>query len=157
MINPMTKHTSTAKNPAAPDSLCGKKEKSMTGRIFAFAILFLFPTVCLAISEIVVFKGIPVVQNKSSVEESVNFQLSDSQQSESRSIITRKGQKYFWTSRQDRELTRHESGIYTIFLETRGAGYVKVMRSADKVLYMEHMGLGLETITYWGVADYLGE
>lgn len=113
------------------------------------------PVVCIAQTEVVVIKGTPIIQNKSSVEESVNFQLSESQQAESRLIITRKGHKYYWTSRQDRELAKHESGIYTIFLETKGAGYVKAMKSADKVLYMEHMGLGLETITYWGVADYL--
>lgn len=129
----------------------------MIERIFALAILFLFPLVCFAQQEIVVLKGTPIIQNKSSVEESGNFQLSESQQAESRSIITKKGQKYYWTSRQDRELTRLESGIYTIFLETKGAGYVKAMKSADKVLYMEHMGLGLETITYWGVADYLSQ
>lgn len=126
-------------------------------RILAFAILILAPIVCFAQTAVVVIKGTPITQNKSSVEVSVNFQLSESQQAESRLIITRKGQKYYWTSRQDRELTKHDSGIYTIFLETKGAGYVKAMKSADKVLYMEHMGRGLETITYWGVADYLNQ
>lgn len=129
----------------------------MIKQILAFGVLFLLPVVCFAQLEVVVLKGVPIVQNKSSVEESGNFQLSESQQTESRLIITRKGQKYYWTSRQDRELTRHESGIYTIFLETKGAGYVRAMKSANKVLYMEHMGLGLETITYWGVADSLSQ
>jgi len=134
-----------------------ERSNSMIRRILVFAILALSPVVCFAQAEVVVIKGTPIIQNNSSVEESVNFQLSESQQSESRLIITRKGQKYYWTSRQDRELTKHESGIYTIFLETKGAGYVKTMKSTDKVLYMEHMGLGLETITYWGVADYLSQ
>ena len=126
-------------------------------RILVFAILVLSSVVCFAQTEVVVIKGTPIIQNKSAVEESANFQLSVSQQAESRLIITRKGQKYYWTSRQDRELTKHESGIYTIFFETKGAGYVKAMKSVDKVLYMEHMGLGLETITYWGVADFLSQ
>lgn len=129
----------------------------MSRRILAFAILALSPVVCFAQTEVVVIKGTPIIQSKSSVEESKNFQLSESQQAESRLIITKIGQKYYWSSRQDRELTKHESGIYTTFLETKGAGYVKAMKSADKVLYMEHMGLGLETITYWGVADYLNQ
>ena len=110
--------------------------------------------VCIA-QELVVLKGTPIIQNKSSVNESGNFPLTESQQNESRLMITKKGQKYYWTSRQDRELTKHESGAYTIFFETKGAGYVKAMKNQDKVLYMEHMGLGLETITYWGAADYL--
>ena len=126
----------------------------MIKHIIALAILLLLPVVCVA-QELVVLKGTPIIQNKSSVNESVNFPLTESQQNESRLIITNKGQKYYWTSRQDRELTRHESGAYTIFFETKGAGYVKAMKSEDKVLYMEHMGLGLETITYWGTADYL--
>lgn len=61
-------------------------------RILGFAILVLFPVVCFAQTEVVVIKGTPIIQNKSSVEESANFQLSESQQTESRLIITRKGQ-----------------------------------------------------------------
>lgn len=129
------------------------KKMSLLGLIYFVCI----PLACFAGQEIVVLKGTPIIQNKSSFEDAVNFQLSESQQAESRLIITRRGTKYYWTSRQDRELTRHESGVYSIFLETKGAGYVKAMKSADKVLYMEHMGLGLETITYWGVGDYLGQ
>lgn len=126
----------------------------MIKHLITLAILLLLPVVCVA-QELVALKGTPIIQNKSSVNESGNFPLTESQQNESRLIITKKGQKYYWTSRQDRELTKHESGVYTIFFETKGAGYVKVMKSEEKVLYMEHMGLGLETITYWGTADYL--
>jgi len=127
----------------------------MIKQISALVILLLTPAICIAQQEIVVLKGTPIIQNKSSVEESGNFPLTESQQAESRLIITKKGQKYYWTTRQDRELTKHESGMYTIFLETKGAGYVKAMKTADKVIYMEHLSIGLETITYWGTADYL--
>lgn len=128
-------------------------------RICILSLIFIacIPVACFAEQEIVVLKGTPIIQNKSSFEDSGNLQLSESQQAESKLIITKRGTKYYWTSRQDRELTRHESGVYSIFLETKGAGYVKTMMSDDKVLYMEHMGLGLETITYWGVGDYLGQ
>jgi hypothetical protein len=126
----------------------------MNKHIIALAVLLLLPVVCVA-QEIVVLEGTPIIQNKSSVNESGNFPLTESQQNESRLIITKKGQKYYWTSRQYRELTKYESGAYTIFLENKGAGYVKTMKNEDKVFYMEHMGIGLETITYWGTADYL--
>ena len=127
----------------------------MIKHIIALVILLLLPVVCVAQQELVVLNGTPNIQNKSSLEVSGNFSLTEFQQAESRLIITKKGQKYYWTTRQNRELIKHESGIYTIFMESNGAGYVKAMKSADKVLYMEHMGLGLETITYWGTADYL--
>ena len=115
----------------------------------------MLPAVCIAEQESVVLKGVPVIQNKSTVEGSSNITLTKSQQEESKLIITKNGQKYYWATRQNRELTKHVSGIYTIFLDTRGAGYVKAMQSGDKVFYIEHMSLGLETITYWGTADYL--
>lgn len=120
--------------------------------IISFMIIFV-PTLCFSQQEIVVLNGTPLIQCSSSIEGSQNIQLNEGQQAESRLLITKKGDKYFWSTRQNRELTKHQSGIYTIFLEKNGAGYIKVLKNEDKVLYMEHMGIGLQTITYWGAAD----
>ena len=64
----------------------------MIKQIATIAILLLMPVICIAQPEIVVLKGTPIIQNKSSFEESGNFQLSEPQQAESRLIITKKGQ-----------------------------------------------------------------
>ncbi|MFZ6017455.1 MAG: hypothetical protein ACOYU0_07635 [Nitrospirota bacterium] len=85
-----------------------------------FLILILLPSLSFSESENLVLNGIPIVQCTSSVENSLHFPLTESQQSEARVLITEKG----------------------------GAGYIRVVRSGEKVLYMEHMGLILETITY---------
>lgn len=116
-------------------------------------MIIFVPTLCFSQQEIVVLNGTPLNQCSSSIEGSQNIQLNEGQQAESRLLITKKGDKYFWSTRQNRELTKHQSGIYTIFLEKNGAGYIKVLKNEDKVLYMEHMGIGLQTITYWGAAD----
>lgn len=125
----------------------------MIKRIGAFLILIFFPSISFGQVEIIVLNGIPFVQSTCSIEDCKRFPLSESQKLESRVLITKKNNKYFWTTRGDRELTKTQSGTVTIFMENKGAGYIRVIKTSDKVLYMEHMGLALESITYWGAAN----
>ena len=119
----------------------------------ALILLLVFPTLLFGQTEIVILNGIPLVQCSSSIEDSRHFPLTESQQLESRVLITKKGNKYFWATRGNRELTKTQSGAVTIFMEKGGAGYIRVVKTGDKTLYMEHLGLMLEIITYWGTAN----
>ena len=72
--------------------------------------------------------------------------------------------RYFWTSRKMTEMSRSESGVYITYTALNGSGFVKVyaeeMRrliellpeedSRSEVRYIEHVYLGLTTITYVG-------
>ena len=67
--------------------------------------------------------------------------------------IDRQGDRYFWSSRNGIELVRRVSGIYTIFIAQSGAGYIKVERplyDGEPFHFLEHVHLGLGTITYFG-------
>lgn len=120
--------------------------------ITAFLILLLLPLISFGQGELIVLNGIPLVQATCSIEDCKHFTLSESQQLESRVLITKKNNKYIWSSRGNKELTKSQSGAFTIFTENKGAGYIRIAKAGDNILYMEHMGLALETISYWGTA-----
>jgi hypothetical protein len=122
-------------------------------KILLIAITVMLPSFALAEQEIVVFRGLPLVQCNSSFTESANYQLNESQQIESRLLITKKGNKHIWASRKNRELTKHQSGEITTYLEINGAGYIRVFQKDGVSLYVEHMPIALESVTFWGQAD----
>jgi hypothetical protein len=61
-------------------------------------------------------------------------------------IITKKNEEYIWKTRGNHKLAYSKSGIFHIFNDTQGAGYVKL----DKDTVIEHVHLGLTTYTYFG-------
>lgn len=116
-------------------------------------LLMLFPAVVIAATESVVLIGVPITQSKGNIQSSENFKLTESQQNEYRLLITKAGEDYFWKTRENKQLIKGQSGEITIFIEPGGAGYVRISKVDGKVLYMEHMTHGFQTITYWGIAE----
>lgn len=103
----------------------------------------------------IVFEGTPVVRARGSLEKSYNEQLSEKGQEEYKLIIVKTGDDYIWRSRENKKLVYHKSGIYDYFNQPEGAGYIKITKNEDGYVYMEHIHLGLETITYWGISEEL--
>ncbi len=76
--------------------------------------------------------------------------------------ISKIGDRYFWTSRDNLELFRSEEGIFVTFFATNGAGYVRVIKANERIGnsalskmdenfdYVEHVILGLRGYTYYG-------
>jgi hypothetical protein len=89
--------------------------------------------------------------------------LSAAERATSRVLIVRRGNKFFWVSREGRELTPLAVGNLHIFVDPEGAGYVQVLdtytstaearAAGHRYRFMEHVTVGLSTTTYWGVAD----
>jgi hypothetical protein len=77
--------------------------------------------------------------------------------------IVKRGDRYFWASRESRELFHTVSGAYHLFIDPKSGGYVKVedqsalpaaLRGGGPAIqYVEQLALGLVTVTYWGSAD----
>jgi hypothetical protein len=42
-------------------------------------------------------------------------------------LIVKRGGQYFWASREDRQLVQIESGVFDLYIDPRGGGYVKVL------------------------------
>lgn len=79
-------------------------------------------------------------------------------------VISKIGDDYYWASRENTPLVAIESGgAYTTFVAVNGAGYVRVLKPEFKKAasmatetdraydYIEHLLLGLRTVTYYGV------
>lgn len=68
--------------------------------------------------------------------------------------------KFYWATRENVELIPRRSGIYTIFVAVNGSGYIRIIGPEMKKIifkkgeipydYMEHLLLGLSTISYYG-------
>ena len=72
-------------------------------------------------------------------------------------------QYYRWKTRENKILNLSKSGIFYTFHAFDGSGYVKIgdmsalsQSSEKQYFYMEHLILGLDTITYWGVVQNYG-
>ena len=80
-------------------------------------------------------------------------------------VISRIGDDYYWATRENRPLIRHEGPGYITYVAPDGAGYVKILRPEMKSVvskvkateaafdYVEHMPIGLSSITYFGSAQ----
>lgn len=111
----------------------------------------------------VVLDAEPTVKVESSEGHTSRLVLPTPDRTKYRVTVTRREGRYFWTSREDRELVYHASGAFHYFVEPRGGGYIKVfdtqmlpesMRDpGPRFRYMEHLTLWLLTITYWGATD----
>lgn len=119
--------------------------------ITVFLLLF---TIRPAAAKTLVLSGIPDIQTKSSAEESIRIEVDSVKKKGLRVVIIKDGDDYFWETREHKKLIRSTQGSFILFIDPTGGGYVKVIPMEGKVIYMEHLSHGLETFTYWGVAEH---
>jgi hypothetical protein len=98
------------------------------------------------------FTGTPLVRVDADGDEVKRTELSDAAGEKFACRITRKGRRYVWASRNDRELTRTVAGDWTYYVSPEGSGYVKVLTGAggQPYDYVEHVTGEFKTVTYWG-------
>lgn len=123
------------------------------------AILLVASPVCAQ----VVLDAKPTVKVESGDGATARHLLSESDRTKYRVTISRRGGRYSWTSREDRELLHHLSGAFHFFIDPRGGGYIKVFDThtlpesvrdpGPRFRYMEHLTFWLGTITYWGASE----
>jgi hypothetical protein len=109
------------------------------------------------------FEGRPTTKVESNDTKTVRTVLTKSAQAECAVTIIQHDGRYFWASREDRELVHTSSGTFHYFTAPDGAGYVKVFDThsvpramrppGPRFRFMEHVSLGLWTITYWGATE----
>lgn len=101
---------------------------------------------------VVAFVGFPARRSINRLGTNETAALADKDSKEYVCLISRKNGKYYWSSRDNKEMTRHFSGPFVIFSADDGSGYVKVFPESQNLPldYMEHLHDKLFTITYWG-------
>ena len=79
-------------------------------------------------------------------------------------VINEKDGKFYWETRGNKPLLKIDSNAFVIYVAVDGSGYVRVLKPEFKKAaasisateknydYVEHMLLGLRTITYYGIA-----
>lgn len=113
----------------------------------------------------IVLSGVPAVKISEGGADRVVETLGAGEAADAECTITKVGDKYLWTSRNNVELSPIQGGAFLTFVATSGAGYVRMtlpsMRdtaasSTDetekKFDYVEHMLIGLKSVTYYGRA-----
>ncbi len=114
--------------------------------------------------EEVVFTGIPEIKISEGGIERTPENLPLDKATGYKCIITKIDGKYLWTTRENVELTTISSGAYITFLALNGSGYVRIinpeMKSMTSIMgiteekfdYVEHLLIGLKSVTYYGKA-----
>ena len=107
----------------------------------------------------IVFSGTPKMKVSTDGTQASTEKISGKKASEFRCTISKIGDKYYWTTRENLEMIPSASGIYITFMASNGAGYVKIVNPEFREFelsghhYVEHLILGLSTINYYGSAD----
>ena len=104
-----------------------------------------------AAADELVLSGRPSSAGKSSSGSTTRTVVEGAESEKYSVVIVRSADRYFWASREDRELFHGTSGLYHYFIDPTGGGAVKVEPAADGTFnYYEQLSLGLATIVYWG-------
>lgn len=135
-------------------------------RIPALAVLVVVSSVANAQSaarEELVYTGTPVIQVYALPEATREIQVDSADARKARLRIVKRGDRYFWASREDRELTMTVAGVYIIF--SCSAGTIKLVNPAfdsvrapnrsttEKYDYVEMMHTQLGIVAYWGKGE----
>lgn len=103
-------------------------------------------------AETVIMHGIPVIQNRASKDVTENITLHSTQQMSNRVLIVKDDGKYYWQTRDRRELIYQKLKNYDLFIDMATGGYIKVVPQPDGTyVYMEHISISrLRSFVYWG-------
>jgi hypothetical protein len=81
------------------------------------------------------------------------FELNNKDSQEYKVIIDKINGNYYWKTRENKQLIKRASGIFDVYYASDGSGYIKIenYNIDGERRYLEHVHLGLQTITYYGV------
>lgn len=128
--------------------------KTQIARLLLLAGLCAIPVS--AVDEREVFFGLPTTKYEVSVDESQRNKLTSDDSTKNAVRIVKIGDDYIWKTRENRKLIYSYAGHgdFHYFIDPQGNGYVKIARTpTGRVTFLEHVGLGMVTITYFGSAQ----
>jgi len=112
--------------------------------------------------EKIVFSGMPKMKISEAGTSRVVDEMSGAKAIEFKCTITKIEDKYYWATRESKEMVLTRSGAFITFIAVNGSGYVRIINpdlkemaslmgeTEEKFDYIEHLLLGLKTITYYG-------
>ncbi len=116
--------------------------------------------------EMIIFMGVPEIKISEGGINRVPENITKDKAPKFKCTITKIDDKYYWTSRENVELIPIASGAFITYWTVNGSGYVRVVKPEmkeeikkigaivgdpeEKFDYVEHMLLGLKSVTYYG-------
>ena len=138
----------------------------MKAIVATIGILIFISSSSIGVDEKVVFIGKPEIRMTIPSEKKPK-ELSKKEAERDLCVIVKRGKKYYWKSREYRELKKSISGLYTSFiLSNCHPAYVRIQKPLlidrdddiygyDDYAYVEHITWLLASTNYWGNADYI--
>ena len=138
------------------------------GLVFLTALLILtifFTSLAPTQQAVIVFSGQPTHKVSEGGIERLPEKLERAKANEFQCVIVKKDGKYYWQSRENKEMRKMESGAFIHFIAP-SSGYVKFIKPAFKSAaslmspteakfnYIEHLSIGLRSVNYWGDCNY---
>jgi hypothetical protein len=127
------------------------------------AFFWFFLTVA-AQAQSTIFTGLPTLKiTEGGVERSAD-KLDRATASSLFCVINEKDGKFYWETRGNKPLLKIDSNEFVIYVAVDGSGYVRILKPKFKQAaasisateknydYVEHILIGLRTITYYGIA-----
>ena len=137
-------------------------------RLLAFLALATFVPLGYASAQATtVFRGTPSVRVTEGGTDRTPENLTHDKAGNLGVVISRIGDRYYWASRENKEMVRREFGAFITYIAVDGAGYVRLIApgkkqaasllgpSEEKFDYVEHLTMGLRSITYYGAARHI--
>jgi hypothetical protein len=134
--------------------------------IFLVQLLFM-PLAQTPADAAIVLEGRPVARVESSEDAAKHGALSAAERDRLKVVIVRKGSRYFWASRENRELERRVSGPFHYFVDRTEGGYVRIFDRSTlpesmrpegaRFEYTEHVPVWRGTVTLFGAVDRFEE
>ena len=116
--------------------------------------------------EEIVFTGMPEIKISEGGVNRVPENLTKDKAIKFKCTITKADDKYYWASRENVELVPIASGAFITYWAVNGSGYVRLVKPEmkgevrklgavagdpeEKFDYVEHLLLGLKSVTYYG-------
>lgn len=113
----------------------------------------------------VVLIGYPAIRSQNVIGQNTTTALDGKTADEYLCMVTKKAGRYFWASRENKEMVKNAAGGFITYAAKDGTGYVKVINKAAvpedvkelPLNYMEHLHIKLFTLTYWGKTSVMKE
>jgi hypothetical protein len=112
-----------------------------------------------------VFRGVPEVKISEGGYDRLVENLKRSEAINLTCVVSQIDGKYYWASRENRELVRREAGAFITYIAPDGSGYIRLIAPGSKENaslmsdaeakydYVEHLLVGLRSVTYYGRAE----
>ena len=129
----------------------------MLARIRLFIVVLIALCSLSGFADETVFSGTPAIRvTVLAADDPLREELGADKGVEFAVQIVESGGRYYWATRQMKEMRAHESVGYVTYVAEDGSGYVRVSRGFGKGIsdgpydYLEHLNIGLNTISYLG-------